>query len=84
MNAVTVRYFAAAAQAAGRDHEVVELAAESTLADLVDDLVKRHGDRLEQVLMRSSLLIDEVVGRDRDAQLPAGATIDVLPPFAGG
>ncbi len=84
MNAVTVRFFAAAAHAAGRDHEVVEMAAESTLADLVEELVGRHGDRLEQVLQRSSLLVDEVVGRDRDALMPAGATVDVLPPFAGG
>lgn len=81
---MTVRYFAAAAHAAGLAQEVVELAPESTLADLVDELVTRHGDRLDQVLERSSLLVDEVVGRDRAARLPASATIDVLPPFAGG
>lgn len=84
MNAVTVRYFAAAAEAAGLAQETVDLAAEATLAQLLDELVIRHGDRLEQVLKRSSLLVDEVVARNRDSLTPAGATIDVLPPFAGG
>lgn len=84
MNAVTVRYFAAAAEAAGLAQEVVDVAPESTLAELLDELVGRHGDRLEQVLKRSSLLVDEVVVRDRAALTPTGATIDVLPPFAGG
>lgn len=84
MNAVTVRYFAAAAHATGLAQEVVEMAPESTLADLLEELVERHGDRLDQVLQRSSLLVDEVVGRDREALTPTGATIDVLPPFAGG
>ena len=84
MNAVTVRYFAAAAQAAGLAQETVELATEASLAELIDEIVRRHGDRLEQVLQRSSLLVDEVVGRDRDARMPTGATVDVLPPFAGG
>ncbi len=84
MNAVTVRYFAAAAEAAGIPQEVVEIPAESTVAHLLEELVGRHGDRLEQVLKRSSLLVDEVVVRDREALTPTGAMIDVLPPFAGG
>ncbi|MDT7583666.1 MAG: sulfur-carrier protein, partial [Pseudonocardiales bacterium] len=43
-----------------------------------------HGAALARVLDASSLLLDEVAVRDRSLRLPAGATLDVLPPFAGG
>lgn len=78
---VTVRYFAGAAEAAGCEQEPLEA---STLADLRTAMLTRHGKPLERVLTRCSLLVD---GRRTDAPdtpLPAGATVDVLPPFAGG
>lgn len=78
---VTVRYFAGAAEAAGREQELVEA---SDLGALLDAMVTRHGDALARVLGRCSLLLD---GRRADAPgtpLTAGATVDVLPPFAGG
>lgn len=78
---VTVRYFAGAAEAAGREEELVEA---SALGDLLQTIVSRHGDALERVLGRCSLLVD---GQRADAPatpLPGGATVDVLPPFAGG
>ncbi|WP_308796941.1 MoaD/ThiS family protein [Agromyces silvae] len=78
---VTVRYFAGAAEAAGREEELIEA---SDLGSLRDAITRRHGDALARVLGRCSLLVD---GRRADAPgtpLPAGATIDVLPPFAGG
>ena len=78
---VTVRYFAGAAEAAGCEQEAVEA---STLGSLRDAMVTLHGDALARVLGRCSLLID---GQRADAPatpVPAGATVDVLPPFAGG
>jgi molybdopterin converting factor small subunit len=78
---VTVRYFAGAAEAAGCEQEAVEA---STLGSLRDAMVTLHGDSLARVLDRCSLLID---GQRADAPatpVPAGATVDVLPPFAGG
>jgi molybdopterin synthase sulfur carrier subunit len=36
------------------------------------------------VLDRSSYLVDGVAWHDRAAPLPPAATVDVLPPFAGG
>jgi hypothetical protein len=36
------------------------------------------------VLTAASFLVDEVVWHDRGAELPDGASIDVLPPFVGG
>jgi molybdopterin synthase sulfur carrier subunit len=78
---VTVRYFAAARAAAGLTEERTE---SQTLADLVARLSADHGDGLARVLGVASFLVDGVVWHDRDAALPAGATVDVLPPFAGG
>lgn len=80
-NLVTVRYFAGAAEASGVASET--LSAES-LGELVDSMVRSHGPGLETVLQRCSLLADGVYVRDAATLLPAGVTVDVLPPFAGG
>jgi molybdopterin converting factor small subunit len=78
---VNVRYFAGARAAAGTDAERVETA---TLAELSRRLGERHGTRLARVLAVSSFLVDGQVWHERDVALPAGATVYVLPPFAGG
>jgi len=76
-----VRYFAGARAAAGTPEEKIDAA---TLDTLVDTLAAAHGDRLASVLRSSSFLIDGLVWHDRSAPLPVSATVDVLPPFAGG
>ncbi|GAA0724750.1 MoaD/ThiS family protein [Dactylosporangium roseum] len=75
-----VRYFAGARAAAGVPEEKVEAA---TLGDLVGAITTGR-PRLTAVLTACSFLVDGVAWRDRDAPLPATATVDVLPPFAGG
>ncbi|MCZ7377741.1 MoaD/ThiS family protein [Micromonospora sp. WMMC250] len=82
MESLTVRYFAGARAAAGRAEEA--LPGGRSLDDLTAELTQRHGDRLAAVLRVASFLVDGVTCHDRRAPLPAGATIDVLPPFAGG
>ncbi|MGC5053852.1 MoaD/ThiS family protein [Micromonospora sp. DT48] len=82
MATVTVRYFAGARAAAGRAEE--STIAGRSLDEVVAELAERHGERLVSVLAVSSFLIDGVTCHDRRKPLPAGATIDVLPPFAGG
>ncbi|MFI6129969.1 MoaD/ThiS family protein [Micromonospora sp. NPDC051141] len=79
---LTVRYFAGARAAAGRAEETAS--AGRSLDELLDDLSVRHGDRLAVVLKAASFLVDGVACHDRQAPLPAGVTVDVLPPFAGG
>ncbi len=44
----------------------------------------RHGAELARVLERCSFLLDEVAVRDPRDPAPRTATLDVLPPFAGG
>lgn len=80
---VTVRYFAAAKAAAGAEQAALELAPGASVADLVAELGTGRPE-LARVLERCSFLLDEVAVRDPAAALPDGATVDVLPPFAGG
>ncbi|MEV4754029.1 MoaD/ThiS family protein [Micromonospora sp. NPDC049559] len=79
---LTVRYFAAARAAAGTSVESVS--GDRSLDELTTDLGTRHGERLATVLKMASFLVDGVSWHDRQARLPDGATVDVLPPFAGG
>ncbi len=78
---VTVRYWAGARAAAGREQEAVEA---GTVGELLTVLGARPD--LARVLTASSLLVDgEAVRReDTGHALASGVTIDVLPPFAGG
>jgi molybdopterin converting factor small subunit len=78
---VTVRYFAAARAAAGVAEERADA---PTLGALVSGLSATRGDRLATVLGAASFLVDGLAWHDRETALPPGATVDVLPPFAGG
>jgi molybdopterin converting factor small subunit len=79
---LTVRYFAGARAAAnGTSSETVSAA---TLDDLTQLLSERHGERLSLVMKSASFLVDGLTCHDRTAPLPSEATVDVLPPFAGG
>jgi len=80
---IAVRYFAGARAAAGTPDETVGMPAGSTLADLVAELVRRHGPDLARVLAASSFLVDEVASPP-DRSLDGVTGVDVLPPFAGG
>ena len=76
----TVRYFAAAAEAAGCESE--ELAA-TTLAELRAVVIARHGPGLAHVLSRCAVLVSGLRGDD-DTPVGGDDVVDVLPPFAGG
>lgn len=85
MSTVTLRYWAAAKDAAGVAEQVV-------VADTLAAALAAAGEpgvraRLRPVLERSSFLIDgAAVGRraPEAVLLAEGAIIEVLPPFAGG
>ena len=81
--AVTVRFFAAARDAAGADTRTLTLPAGATVADAIAELCGQS-DELALVLRKCSFLCDSVAVRDRDTVLRARQTLDVLPPFAGG
>jgi molybdopterin synthase sulfur carrier subunit len=81
---VQIRYFAAAADAAGTRSETVDAATVdvATVGELRALLLARYGDPMARVLRTGSFLVDGVVSRDDSRAL--GARVDVLPPFAGG
>jgi molybdopterin synthase sulfur carrier subunit len=89
-----IRYFAAARAAAGIDEEQIQLSDGSTLDDVLQLLIRKHGptDRessgslpaLGTVIARSSFLRNAVACKDRSAVLEDRDVIDILPPFAGG
>ena len=86
MAKVTIRYWAAAKEAAGTAEESVDAA---TLRDALNAAVGRRGPdtRLATVIARSSFLVNaDPVGRAarESIVLDEGAVIEVLPPFAGG
>ena len=85
MATVTVRYWAAAKEAAGVAEQ--HMTADTLAAALAQAAKTAGAGRLRAVLDRSSFLIDgDPVGR-RAAEsvlLRDGNVIEVLPPFAGG
>jgi len=76
---VIVRYFAAAAEAAGVEEETLTA---STVGELRSILKDAYGEPMQRVLASGSFLVDGVVSRDDAREL--GTRVDVLPPFAGG
>ncbi|MFJ6533655.1 MoaD/ThiS family protein [Microbacterium sp. NPDC091662] len=74
-----VRYFAAAAEAAGTD---VEERGERSLVALRAAVIAEH-PALVDILPRCAVLVDGV-RTDGDLVLDDAELIDVLPPFAGG
>jgi sulfur-carrier protein len=82
MTVLTVRYFAGARAAAGGTR--TEQIAAASIDELTRLLTERHGERLAVVLKAASYLVDGLACHDRLAALPPAATVDVLPPFAGG
>jgi molybdopterin converting factor small subunit len=86
MTKVTVRYWAAAKEAAGVAEESFDA---DTLAGVIAAALSRRGQdsRLSAVFARSSFLVDGSAVGSRAAEdvlLPDAAVIEVLPPFAGG
>jgi molybdopterin converting factor small subunit len=85
MSMVTLRYWAAAKDAAGVAEETIP--ADTLAAALAGAGARAGRGRLREVLARSSFLVDgQPVGvRPADSvELADGAVIEVLPPFAGG
>jgi sulfur-carrier protein len=77
---VTVRYWAGARAAAGVDDERVPVV--GTVGGLVAHLGAAR-PHLRPVLAVASVLVDGRTGSGDDP-VPAGALVEVLPPFAGG
>lgn len=80
MDAVKVRFFAAARTAVGSNQLEVE---PGTLKEILAS-VAYGNDKANQVFDQCSFLVDGVVVHDQSILIMAGSILDVLPPFAGG
>lgn len=76
-----IRYFAGAAEAAGRKEQPGDGAL--TVGDLKSRLSAEHGPDFARVLTACSVLVDGIRATDETVAGP-DSTVDVLPPFAGG
>jgi sulfur-carrier protein len=86
---VLVRYWAAARAAAGVEQDTVEVGAGTTLADVLEQVLRLRADRprLADVVGVCSVLVgDRPVGASApaDVAIRPGDTVELLPPFAGG
>jgi len=86
---VTLRYWAAARAAAGTDSDALEVAGPVSLAELVDRARAAHADssRFSDVLSCCSVMVGDrpvTTGDPRSVIVAPGATVEFLPPFAGG
>jgi len=86
MTMVTIRYWAAAKEAAGVAEESLDA---RTLSGALDEARRQHSKdpRFAAVLARSSFLVDGThvgAGAAATLTLSQGAVIEVLPAFAGG
>jgi molybdopterin converting factor small subunit len=79
---VQVRAFAAARAALGWSEQAVTVDAPVTVGALLGGLVET-APAAGDVLARCAVLVDGVRA-GADVVVPAGATVDLLPPFAGG
>jgi molybdopterin synthase sulfur carrier subunit len=85
----TLRFFAAARAAVGRDEQVVEVpdGESATIGRLLTEVRPVEGTSAadwRDVLLRCSFLVDGLTTRDREQIVADGDVVDVMPPFAGG
>jgi molybdopterin synthase sulfur carrier subunit len=85
----TLRFFAAARAAVGRDEQVVEVPGgeSATIGRLLTEVRPVEGTSAadwRDVLLRCSFLVDGLTTRDREQVVADGDVVDVMPPFAGG
>ncbi|MBD8583711.1 MoaD/ThiS family protein [Frigoribacterium sp. CFBP 8766] len=85
----TLRFFAAARAAVGRDEQVVDVpdGESATIGRLLTEVRPVEGTSAadwRDVLLRCSFLVDGLTTRDREQVVADGDVVDVMPPFAGG
>lgn len=86
---VTLRYWASARAAAGTDSEDLEVSGPTPLADLLSRARTLHKDssRFAEVIACCAVMVGDrpvTTSDPAEVMVPPGATVEFLPPFAGG
>lgn len=79
---ITVKFFAAAAAAAGTDSTVVTVPAGASIADVISQAT-RGNEQLSKLADFCAVLGPEGFIRDRSVEAKV-TQLELLPPFAGG
>ncbi|MDS1116740.1 MoaD/ThiS family protein [Gordonia westfalica] len=77
-----VNYFAAAVDAAGCSYETIALPTGATIAEVRQELIARHGEKMATILGVAAYLVDDELTRDLSTVV--SESVDIMPPFAGG
>ena len=82
---IDVQYFASVRERLGIDNEQVEPAAATTVAELLDLLATRHGDKGQRVLKEARVLaaVNQVVAEPQ-TPVRSGDEVAFFPPVTGG
>ena len=82
---IDVQYFASVRERLGIDNEQVEPAAAATVAELLDLLATRHGDKGQRVLKEARVLaaVNQVVAEPQ-TPVRSGDEVAFFPPVTGG
>jgi molybdopterin converting factor small subunit len=90
---VIVEYFGQTRAWAGLSREVLQIAAEATVAEVLVQLAEKYGGRLAHLLLdqegrpSASILLalqDRQLAAGENPILTEGATLTLIPPVAGG
>jgi MoaD family protein len=90
---IRIVYYGQAQQITGREEEQFETAAESSLGDVMAQLIERHGDGLAQLLLtdkkryRGSVILavnNETADPEAYGSLKDNDEIAILPAISGG
>ena len=86
---ITLRYWASARAAAGTESDELEVSGPTSLADLLAQVKARHQDssRFADVIACCALMVGDrpvTTSDPTEVMVQPGATVEFLPPFAGG
>lgn len=81
MRLLTVRFFAAAADAAGTRESTIEVPDGATLDDALQ-IIDSTYPRVTKIRSQCTVFIDDM--RTENPDISNARTLDILPPFAGG
>ena len=82
MNSITVKFFSHLKEKAGIASTTMEIAADTTIADLKQQVIQQFPS-LETHLRNILILIDNQIAIDEDV-IPAGCTVSFMTPIGGG
>jgi len=82
MNSITVKFFSHLKEKAGIASTTMEIAADTTIADLKQQVIQQFPS-LETHLRNILILIDNKIAIDEDV-IPVGCTVSFMTPIGGG